>query len=84
MALGLLPLFSRRAVIANLQDIKNWHSVSLCTAKKKILSTALAKRLGEAMKLVIHWDQTYCVPGRSMDSIYTIRDVLEIASSLLV
>lgn len=35
MALGLLPLFFRRAVIANLQDIKNWHSVSLCTAKKK-------------------------------------------------
>ncbi|KAI3353605.1 hypothetical protein L3Q82_004810 [Scortum barcoo] len=49
----------------------------------KLLSKALANRLKEAMEQVIHLDQTYCVPGRSMvDNIYLIRDVLEVSSSL--
>ena len=35
------------------------------------------------MEQVIHRDQTYCVPGRSMvDNVYLIRDVLEVCSSL--
>uniref|UniRef100_A0A672IAI4 Reverse transcriptase domain-containing protein n=1 Tax=Salarias fasciatus TaxID=181472 RepID=A0A672IAI4_SALFA len=35
------------------------------------------------MEQVIHRDQTYCVPGRSMvDNVHLIRDVLEVSSSL--
>uniref|UniRef100_A0A3Q2ZXK0 Reverse transcriptase domain-containing protein n=1 Tax=Kryptolebias marmoratus TaxID=37003 RepID=A0A3Q2ZXK0_KRYMA len=86
---GSLPLSCRRAVIAllpkkgNLQDIKNWRPVSLLCTDYKILSKALAARLGKAMEQVIHRDQTYCVPGRSMvDNVYLIRDVLEVSGSL--
>ncbi|KAI3353957.1 hypothetical protein L3Q82_018450 [Scortum barcoo] len=78
-----------RAVIAllpkkdNLQDIKNWRPVSLLCTDYKLLSKALANRLKEAMEQVIHLDQTYCVPGRSVvDNVYLILDVLEVSSSL--
>ncbi|KAJ3581572.1 hypothetical protein NHX12_016498, partial [Muraenolepis orangiensis] len=44
---------------------------------------ALATSLGRAVEQVIHRDQTYCVPGRSMvDNVHLIRDVLEVSSSL--
>lgn len=89
LASGSLPLSCRRAVVAllpkkgNLRDIKNWHPVSLLCTDYKILSKALASRLREAMEEVIHRDQTYCIPGRSMvDNVYLIRDVLEVSSSL--
>ncbi|KAJ3588088.1 hypothetical protein NHX12_011683 [Muraenolepis orangiensis] len=67
----------------NLQDIKNWRPVSLLCVDYKLLSKALATRLGRAVEQVIHRDQTYCVPGRSMvDNVHLIRDVLEVSSSL--
>ncbi|TWW81692.1 Transposon TX1 uncharacterized 149 kDa protein ORF 2 [Takifugu flavidus] len=86
---GSLPLSCRRVVIAllpkkgNLQDIRNWCPVSLLCSDYKILSKALAIRLREAMEHVIHRDQTYCVPSRSMvDNIHLIWDVLEVSASL--
>ncbi|KAI3358257.1 hypothetical protein L3Q82_003259 [Scortum barcoo] len=86
---GSMPVSCRRAVLTllpkkgNLQDIKNWRPVSLLCVDYKLLSKALANRLREAMEQVIHRDQTYCVPGRSMvDNVYLIRDVLEVSSSL--
>uniref|UniRef100_A0A3Q3AE51 Reverse transcriptase domain-containing protein n=1 Tax=Kryptolebias marmoratus TaxID=37003 RepID=A0A3Q3AE51_KRYMA len=89
LSTGSLPLSCRRAVITllpkkgNLRDIKNWRPVSLLCTDYKILSKALATRLGKAMEQVIHRDQTYCVPSRSMvDNIYLIRDVLEVSGSL--
>jgi hypothetical protein len=49
----------------------------------KLLSKLFASRLGKAMEQVIHWDQTYCVPGRSMvDNVHLIRDVLDVSCSL--
>ncbi len=79
LASGSLPLSCCRAVIAllskmgNLQDIKNWCPVSLLCTDYKILSKALANRLREAIEQVIHQNQTYCVPSRSMvDNIYLI------------
>ncbi|KAI3369167.1 hypothetical protein L3Q82_026126 [Scortum barcoo] len=84
---GSMPVSCRRAVLTllpkkgNLQDIKNWRPVSLLCVDYKLLSKALANRLREAMEQVIHRDQTYCVPGRSMvDNVYLIRDVLEVSS----
>ena len=84
-----LPLSCRRAVITllpkkgDLQEIKNWRPVSLLCTDYKILSKALANRLKEVMDMVIHQDQTYCVPGRSiLDNVSLIRDILDISSSL--
>lgn len=34
------------------------------------------------MEQVIHQDQTYCAPGRSMVDVYLIRDILEPSNSL--
>ncbi|KAI3374068.1 hypothetical protein L3Q82_022640, partial [Scortum barcoo] len=80
LASGSMPMSCRRAVLTllpkkgNLQDIKNWRPVSLLCVDYKLLSKALANRLRGAMEQVIHQDQTYCVPGRSMvDNIYLIR-----------
>ncbi|TWW61013.1 Transposon TX1 uncharacterized 149 kDa protein ORF 2 [Takifugu flavidus] len=72
LASGSLPLSCRRAVVTllpkkgNLREIKNWRPVSLLCVDYRILSKTLASRLREAMEQVIHRDQTYCVPGRSI------------------
>lgn len=85
----VLPRSCRRAVITllpkkgDLQKIKNWRPVALLCTDYKILSKALANRLREVMDLVVHQDQTYCVPGRSiLDNVSLIRDILDISSSL--
>ena len=84
-----MPTSCRRAVITllpkkgNLLDIKNWRPVSLLCVDYKLLSRLFASRLGKAMEQVIHQDQTYSVPGRSMvDNVHLIRDVLDVSSSL--
>lgn len=67
---GQLPRSCRRAIITllpkkgDLNDIKNWRPVSLLCNDYKILSKALAIRLGEVIESIIHPDQSYCVPGR--------------------
>ena len=85
---GQLPLSCRSAVITllpkkgDLQLLKNWRPVSLLCGDYKILSKALALRLREVGSEVIHVDQTYCVPGRSIsDNITLIRHVLDVSGS---
>lgn len=64
----------------NLQEIKNWHPVSLLCTDTKILSKALANRLEEVLEQVINLDQTYCMPGRSiLDNDHLIDDVLDVS-----
>ncbi|KAK3544076.1 hypothetical protein QTP86_001148 [Hemibagrus guttatus] len=84
---GLLPLSCRRAVITllpkkgNLQDIKNCRAVSLLCSDLKIFSKTLANRLKKVMGQIIHIDQTYCVPGRSIfDNVCLIRDILHVCN----
>ncbi|KAL6462991.1 hypothetical protein MHYP_G00294130 [Metynnis hypsauchen] len=86
---GSLPLSCKRAVITllpkkeDLQVIKNWRPVSLLCTDLKVFSKALAIRLRDMMGHVIHLDQTYCVPGRTItDNICLIRDVLEVFNIL--
>lgn len=86
---GLLPLSCRRAVITllpkkgNLQDISNWRPVSLLCSEYKILSKSLAMRLKKVISQVVHSDQSYCIPGRSIfDNIALVRDLLTVAKSL--
>uniref|UniRef100_A0A665WRW9 Reverse transcriptase domain-containing protein n=1 Tax=Echeneis naucrates TaxID=173247 RepID=A0A665WRW9_ECHNA len=85
----LLPQSCRRAVITllpkkgDLQDLRNWRPVSLLCGDYKVLAKALARRLREVMAEVVHVDQSYCVPGRTIsDNVTLIRHVLELSGSL--
>lgn len=84
LAGGLMPVSCRRAVLTllpkkgDLSDIRSWRPVSLLASEYKLLSKVLATRLGKVMEEVIHPDQSYCVPGRSVfDNISLIRDILD-------
>ncbi|CAM2104850.1 unnamed protein product [Caretta caretta] len=82
---GVLPLSCRRAVLAllpkkgDLCDLRNWRPVSLLSTDYKIVAKAISLRLGSMMADVIHPDQTYTVPGRSIfDNLFLVRDLLEL------
>ncbi|CAM2118433.1 unnamed protein product [Caretta caretta] len=81
----VLPLSCRRTVLAllpkkgDLRDLRNWHPVSLLSTDYKIIAKAISLRLGSVMAEVIHPDQTYTVPGRSIfDNLFLVRDLLEL------
>ncbi|CAM4605007.1 unnamed protein product [Caretta caretta] len=82
---GVLPLSCRRAVLAllpkkgDLRDLRNWRPLSLLSTDYKIVAKAISLRLGPVMADVIHPDQTYTVPGRSIfDNLFLVRDLLEL------
>ncbi|CAM2106408.1 unnamed protein product [Caretta caretta] len=82
---GVLPLSCRRAVLAllpkkgDLRDLRNWRPVSLLSTDYKIIAKAISLRLGSVMADVVHPDQTYTVPGRSIfDNLFLVRDLLEL------
>ncbi|KAK3529400.1 hypothetical protein QTP70_031142, partial [Hemibagrus guttatus] len=86
---GELPLSCRRAVLTllpkkgDLTHLKNWRPVSLLCTDCKLLSKALASRLTKVMERLIHQDQTYCVPDRSIfDNVYLICDILDVSRLL--
>ncbi|KAK3563432.1 hypothetical protein QTP86_028164 [Hemibagrus guttatus] len=86
---GELPFSCRRAVLTllpkkgDLTHLKNWRPVSLLCTDYKLLSKALASRLTKVMERLIHQDQTYCVPDRSIfDNVYLIRDILDVSRLL--
>lgn len=80
---GKLPKSVQKAVITLLPkagdrlDIKNWRPISLLTTDYKIITRALASRLSSIMAVLIHPDQAYCVPGRTIfDNLHLHRDIL--------
>ncbi|CAM5165616.1 unnamed protein product [Eretmochelys imbricata] len=82
---GVLPLSCRRAVLAllpkkgDLCDLRNWRPVSLLSTDYKIVAKAISLWLGSVMADVIHPDQTYTVPGRSIFvNLFLVRDLLEL------
>ncbi|CAM2097126.1 unnamed protein product [Caretta caretta] len=82
---GVLSLSCRRAVLAllpkkgDLRDLRNWRPISLLSTDYKIVAKAISLRLGSMMADVIHPDQTYTVPGRSIfDNLFLVRDLLEL------
>ncbi|KAK3541356.1 hypothetical protein QTP86_023072 [Hemibagrus guttatus] len=86
---GEFPLSCRRAILTllpkkgDLTHLKNWRPVSLLCTDCKLLSKALASRLTKVMERLIHQDQTYCVPDRSIfDNVYLIRDILDVSRLL--
>ena len=79
----MLPSRCRGAVLSLLPQtgdlglLKNWRPVSQCL-DYMILSTCLANRLKLVLDSIVHRDQSYCVPGRSlMDNIFLMRDVID-------
>ncbi|CAM4654033.1 unnamed protein product [Caretta caretta] len=68
----VLPLSCRRAVLAllpkkgDLRDLRNWRPVSLLSTDYKIIAKAVSLWLGSVLADMIHPDQTYTVPGRSI------------------
>ncbi|CAM2103349.1 unnamed protein product [Caretta caretta] len=82
---GVLPLLCRRAVLAllpkkgDLRNLRNWHPVLLLSTDYKIVVKAISLRLGSVLADVIHPDQTYTVPDRSIfDNLFLVRDLLEL------
>ncbi|CAM2098156.1 unnamed protein product [Caretta caretta] len=82
---GVLPLSCRRAVLALLlkkgvlRDLRNWCPVSLLSTDYKIVAKAISLRLGSVLADMIHPDQTYTVPDRSIfDNLFLVRDLLEL------
>uniref|UniRef100_A0A674JQG0 Reverse transcriptase domain-containing protein n=1 Tax=Terrapene triunguis TaxID=2587831 RepID=A0A674JQG0_9SAUR len=82
---GVLPLSCRRAVLAllpkkgDLRDLRNWRPLSLLSTDYKVVAKAISLRLGSVLADVVHPDQTYTVPGRSIfNNLYLVRDLLEL------
>lgn len=58
--------------------LKTWRPVALLCTDYKLLSKVLANRLKDFLDLVVHRDQSYRVPGRSiMDNMFLMRDLLD-------
>lgn len=83
---GTLSLSLRRALITllpkkgDLADIRNWRPVSLLGEDYKILSKALTKRLKLYISTIIHVDQSYCIPKRTIfDNLFLVRDLISFA-----
>ncbi len=83
---GFLPSSCRRAVLSLLPKkgdlglLKNWRPVSLLCTDYTILAKCLANRLKQYLDTIIHSDQTYCVPERSiMDNLFLLRDAVDLS-----
>lgn len=69
---GVLPTSCQYAVLSllpkkgDLTLLKNWRPVALLTTEYKIFSKCLANRLKYFLGLVVHKDQSYCIPKRSI------------------
>jgi len=79
-----LPKSCQRAVLAlipkkgDISLLKNWRPVSILTNDYKILAKVLVNRLKCVLSDIIHKDQSYCIPDRTIyDNIFLVRDLLD-------
>ncbi|CAM2097011.1 unnamed protein product [Caretta caretta] len=82
---GVLPLSCKQAMLTllpkkgDIRDLRNWHPVSLLSTDYKVVAKAISLQLGSVLVNVVHPDQTYTIPGRSIfDNLYLVRDLLEL------
>uniref|UniRef100_A0A3P9LKP2 Reverse transcriptase domain-containing protein n=1 Tax=Oryzias latipes TaxID=8090 RepID=A0A3P9LKP2_ORYLA len=82
---GLLPFSCRHAVLSllpkkgDLTLLKNWRPLALLCTDYKLLSKVLSNRLKNVLGVIIHRDQSYCVPDRSiMDNLFLVRDLFDV------
>ena len=83
VASNILPNSFHKAVITlipkkgDLCDISNVRPVSLLNTDYKLLAKLLANRLKQFIGTVVHEDQSYCVPERTIYyNLNLIRDLL--------
>ncbi|CAM2106393.1 unnamed protein product [Caretta caretta] len=81
----VLPLSCRRAMFAllpkkgDLHDLWNWCPISLLSMDYKVIVKAISLQLESMLADVVHPNQTYTVPGRTIfDNLYLVRDLLEL------
>lgn len=81
----LLSAFCRLAVLSllpkkgDLALLKNWRPLALLCTDYKLISKVLANRSKNFLELIIHRDQSYCVPDRSiMDNLSLMTDLHDI------
>lgn len=79
-----LPRSCQRAVLVlipkkgDISLMKNWRPVSILTTDYKILAKVLVNRLKCVLGNIIHKDQSYCIPDRTIyDNIFLVRDLLD-------
>ena len=84
---GSLALSQRQGLISSLcktgdrTKLKNWRPITLLNTDYKILTKALANRLQQTLPLLIHTDQTACIPGRTInDNLRLIQDAIHYAN----
>ena len=84
---GKLPLTQKRGIISLLfkkgdrTKLQNWRPITLLNTDYKILTKALANRLKHTLPLLVHTDQTACIPGRTInDNIRLIQDAITYAN----
>ncbi|CAM2096341.1 unnamed protein product [Caretta caretta] len=82
---GVLPLSCRRAVLVllpkkgDLRDLWNWRPILLLITDYKVVAKAISLRVGSVLADVIHPEQTYTVPSRTIfDNLYLVQDLLEL------
>ncbi len=59
-------VFSLFPKIGDLGLLKNWRPVLLLCSEYKILSKVFANRLKKYLHVIVHRDQSYCIPDRSI------------------
>ncbi|CAM2111018.1 unnamed protein product [Caretta caretta] len=63
----------------DLLDLWNWHTNLLLSTDYKIVVKAILLCLGSVLANVVHPDQTYTIPGRTIfNNLYLVRDLLEL------
>lgn len=84
---GLLPKSATKAVLSllpkkgDLLKLENWRAISILTTDYKILAKTLSLRLSTVIGSVIHPDQGYSIPERSIyDYLHLHRDVVAYAN----
>ncbi len=83
-----LPISCKRSVITlipkkgDLGLIKNWRPVSLLCSDYKLLTKVLSNRLKKCLPEIIHPDQSYTVPNRTIThNVSLIRDIIFFANT---
>ncbi|CAM2094758.1 unnamed protein product [Caretta caretta] len=60
----------------DLRDLRNWPPILLLSTDYKVIAKAISLWLGSMLADVVHPDQTYTVPGRTIfDNLYLVRDL---------
>ena len=62
----------------NKEDLRKWRPISLLNVDYKMLSKVLSTRLTSVLPTLVHHDQTWCVPRRTIhDNTRLLQDVLD-------